>query len=245
MSNKFHLRIKRTHFARKSETKFGYGQKTQLRDNKTQDTITFQILCLEFDNFGIDIFPLINEFNEAQNNDEISQINHLFELSKLGYEYQTNGYKLAFSPITDTGKNPDLIINGVTADLKFRDEVDSNLRILKKYQASHFKPGIVYEMKIDQNEEFFKDIYSAFSSHQSSSSQADMILVNLSQRWGKIPQAARIRRPPKPNKGSWVFYISEHSHIFYKRNSIFSQILVNADVADFQRNHDRSYAWIL
>ena len=37
MSNKYNLKIKRTHFARKPETKFRYDQKTQLRDNKTQD----------------------------------------------------------------------------------------------------------------------------------------------------------------------------------------------------------------
>ena len=207
-------------------------------------TITFQILCLEFDNCGIDIMPLVNEFNEAQNNDEISQINHVFELSKLGYEYHSNGYKIIFSPITDTGKNPDLIINGITADLKYRDEVDSNLRMLKQFELSQFKSGIIYEMNIDKKEEFFKDIYSAFSSHQNASSQADMILVNLSQRWGKIPQDAIFRIPPKPIMGSWVFYISGHSHISYKRSSIFSQIIVDTDVADFQKNKDGTYAWI-
>lgn len=63
----------------------------------------------------MDIESLIKAFNFCRNTNEL---HHTFHLSGLAAIYSSAGYEIKFPSKKKVGKNPDISINGISADLK-------------------------------------------------------------------------------------------------------------------------------
>ncbi|MFX0125959.1 MAG: hypothetical protein ACFFAE_20225 [Candidatus Hodarchaeota archaeon] len=185
---------------------------------------------------------MIHEFNEAQKNPEIGQINHTFTLGKLAYEYIIYNYDLEFSPQLNDFTNPDLKINGITADLKVREEVDFNLRFLEEYKIAKFESGKKYVLKTDPQKELIEDMYGALGSRWSS--QAEMFFIDLTDKWGEISKNVSTENVVRPIRNSWIFFKAEHTLSKIRSKFTFAQIKVDVEKADFMRKEDGSLYWM-
>lgn len=233
------IKIKRIRFNRKEVGLSRYDIGT-VKDNLTKDIVSFEILCDEINKFNISIEPLISQFNAAQRNPEIYDIRHTMSLARLGYEYYISGHSVEY--LSEPG--PDMKIDGLSADLKVRKEVDFNLRFLDFYKLFKFESGVHYTLRIDPTIEFIKEVEQAERSRaQEALEQASVVFFDLSYVIGDIPEDQGYFNPPQIAENKWIFYTSELSHFKPRWQHVWTSTYYNSEIFDFHRRDDGSIKW--
>lgn len=78
---------------------------------------------------GVNIRPLISEFNKSNNS---SELRHTIHLSVIAAVYTSGGYSIEFLRKSKSCKTADLTINGIPADLKLIKPTDLKNVTLKR-----------------------------------------------------------------------------------------------------------------
>ena len=233
------IKIKRIRFNRK-EVGLNRDDIRTMKDNLTKDIVSFEILCYEINKFNIPIDPLISQFNAAQRNLEIYDMRHTMSLARLGYEYLLTNHSVEY--LSEPG--PDLKIDGFSADLKVRKEVDFNLRFLDFNKLYNFESGVFYTLRIDPTKEFIIEVEKAERSRsQKALEQASVIFVDLSYVIRNIPKDQGFFYPPYMDENKWIFYTSELSHFKPRWRHVWISTYYIPETYDFVRSDDGSVKW--
>lgn len=233
------MKIRRIRFNRK-EVGLNRDDIRTMKDNLTKDIMSFEILCNEIDKFNISIEPLISQFNAAQQNPEIYDMRHTMSLGRLGYEYLLSGHSVEY--LSEPGS--DMKIDGLSADLKVRKEIDFNLRFLDFFKSYKFESGVYYTLRIDPTREFIKQVEKAETSRaQEALEQASVVFIDLSYVIRNIPNDQGYFNPPSIDEDKWIFYTSESSHSKPRWRHIWTSTYYNPVIFDFNRSSDGSIKW--
>lgn len=118
----------------------------------------------------INISPIIKEFNECTNSYEL---HHVVVLSSLSAIYTSGGYAINFPSKKKVGKNPDININGINADLKVIHPPDMD----KLYKEK----GKVFTRKL--SEDLCFDIGKAIENRLCIGiEQSDLVFIDLAAK---------------------------------------------------------------
>lgn len=185
-----------------------------IREDIGSISFMFILFCNELQTLGFDLSELISEFKESQLSD-IDSTYHALSLAKVCYGYHKEGYDIRVIPTKSDTKSPDLIIKGITADLKVRKErVDSDA--LAKKADIDLKPGYIFSIPVNHTEERLEDLIKALDNRaEEAFQQADMLILDMSSgfhTWNyvRVMNLGLSEVPLPPRKGSVVLCIPKN-----------------------------------
>lgn len=107
--------------------------------------------------------------------------------------------------------------------MKVRKPEDFIQRFLCKFKK--LESGKFYSYPLDENEEYVKQMKKAYMDRiAKEKNQADMFFINLTDKWGKIPENEAVNRPIDPLKDTCVFYYNLAQGISIRNKAVYSQI---------------------
>ncbi len=178
-----------------------------IHENKTEQLIVdsyntqFVIDISHLDSCGINISPLIYEFNNITKYDDYQ---HICSLAYLTSVYAIAGYKLEILTHKKKGvRNPDFRINGLTADVKVRQVLDIRAPFISR-NKNQFKSTLAEDLCYSIGHSIQNRLFVGIK-------QAELLFVDLNSTplslmalWDdKHSMAGQI---PEPKKYRVIFY---------------------------------------
>jgi hypothetical protein len=164
------------------------------------------IIILERD-YGVDALPLLYELMRR------GDLLHSTSVSVVAVDYLEKRHEVKLFPKTGIGRNPDLLIDDVTCDVKARREADWTQEIKESERKKEFVAtgkGPCHEIRDD----ICYDIGMAIGNRGSKGiQQAEMLLVDLSLKslpWLHRMGGVRKQKLPCPKKHRIVFFTWEY-----------------------------------
>lgn len=144
--------------------------------------IHFELFCNELLKMNFDISNLLSEFNKAQKNNR-EDTAHAMSLTKLCYHYTKSGFNVKINKTKKKTSSHDLIINGVTCDLKVRhDQVNHDMQ--QYFHLLEKNEELFYDVLRDKIRSRYEDLKSALESRaEKGFQQADCLIFDLSDHF--------------------------------------------------------------
>jgi len=163
LRDNYNLRINKYEF---DETANLGKEKKAVKVRGIKEYASFIIYSNLLEAEGIDIKNLVSQMRPCK---DYREIRHARGLAELGWVYHNNGYRVEYLPKKN---NPDLSINGITADLKVTQPV-----ILTEYYSDIKVSGGVVDIGHEIMREITQQLKSRFTK---GIKQADMLFFDLS-----------------------------------------------------------------
>jgi hypothetical protein len=142
--------------------------------------IVFSLYCNELLKMGFDLSKLLSEYNSSQKHN-FEELKHALSLTKICYHYHKAGIQIEVERTKARQSAPDLVVNGVTCDLKVRHD-----QIYKRLQSHRnlVQSGIdedYHRIFFDSIRSLQKDLESALENRLSN--QAQCFIFDLSDHF--------------------------------------------------------------
>ena len=185
---------------------------------------------------GIEVKPLVQEFKKSGN---MAELRHACSLAFLSSTYAYNGYDIEYPSRSKDGKNADVRINGIFADIKVIQESDS--------EPIHRKKGREYKTKLSKD--LCYDIGKAIENRlHDGIKQAELVFIDLSQRsllsiWLGEEFDTTSNIVPEPTQFRVVYFCKIGPNVFIGREQVYSFFATYIDmdprIWDFIKDSDR------
>lgn len=185
--------------------------------------VIFELYCRELYEMGYNLFPLIDEFNIAQNS-SIEDISHIVSLTKICYHYTQNDIKVEIKRSKKDIKTPDLIINDVSCDLKVRHD-QLNREMVNYMHLIEKDVKLYHNIRANKILSRYSDLVAALESRaEKGFRQAECIIFDLSSHfhsWNfhriksyvkKYPTNEFSEQPLKPIPGVCIIFSPDNAN---------------------------------
>ena len=164
---------------------------------------------------GIEVKPLVQEFKESS---DMDQLRHACSLAFLSSIYAYNGYDIEYRSRSKYSKNADVCINGIFADIKVIQQSD--------FEQMHREKGRVFKTKL--SEDLCYDIGKAIMNRlHDGIKQAELVFIDLSQKslssmWLGEEFDATSNIVPEPTPFRVVYFCKIGPNVFIGREQVYS-----------------------
>ncbi len=182
------------------EKRVVFGKEQEVATDSQDYPVEFVLNLSDLDTLHVDASPLVHEFNRIN---DIDGMRHTCSLSFIAAAYTLAGHQVEFPPRRKVGKNPDLLIDGLSADVKVRQSKDLERELCDR-KSNAFKVTLGKELCLDIGSTIQNRVYDGIK-------QAEMLLVDLDKR--SLPfmviwdSESRIKGSiPEPRKARLVYF---------------------------------------
>ena len=202
----------------------------------------FILYCKELEGIGFNVNNLVSEFKVSQSGD-IDEAIHTLSLAQVCYGYHKEGYAIEVILTKRDNKSPDLLIEGITTDLKVRRERIGAEGLARKAGIT-LKPGYMFSIPVNHTEERLEDLIKALDNRaEAAFEQAEMLILDMTSgfdTWNymKVRKLGLSKVPLPPKKDSVVISIPKNvidrNDPFFKPKFFWEQFEWDVELRQFQ-----------
>lgn len=157
------------------------GVRHDVKVNHSRKVPVVFVNCINLETkYNMNTSRLLREMTAS---DPVEGLLHSASVSVVSLAYADDGRKVELFPRTKTGKEPDLLIDGISSDVKYIQESDFVKKIRGAGGVCHVRHGIISKTKHHTRDDVCFDIARFIQDRCSKGiRQADMLLADLSEK---------------------------------------------------------------